>query len=151
MSLITVFESAIQARAASDGTLVNLVGGSGLPQFTNIFGPSNLVFPYVVYAVRETTVNDSFTNRASLCEIEFHVFDKVDNGNVNAQAILVRLLGDWPIQANRQATFGFDRWVPDLSASGWSTGLVTKVGADTAHELTVLHYIERYQSYVSFL
>lgn len=151
MSLITVFESAIQARAATDGTLVALVGGSGLPQFTNMFGPSNLVYPYVVYTVRETVSMDSFTKRVSECEIEFHVFDEVANGNANAQAILVRILGDWPAQSTRVPSFGFDRWRPDLSSAGWDTGMMEKTGAGTAHERDVLHYFEQYKAYVTFL
>lgn len=151
MSLVTVFESAIQARAATDGTLTALVGGTGLPQFTNVFGPLTLTTPYVVYQVSETDVLDTFEKRASNVDITFYVFDKVANGVTGCNTILVRLLGDWPAQSNRTPTFGFDRWTPDLSSAGWSGGMMIKTGGSTAHERDMLCYMQTYKAAASFL
>lgn len=152
MSLITALESAIVARAASDGTLVNLLGGDvGLPRFTILWG--SLTFPgaFVVARVELEGPTDSFTKRASNYSVTLDVFDASENGITNCQAILVRLLGDWPVQSNRQPSFGFDRWVPDVSGAGWNAGSgMLYQGETTAHTKDEMHYTLRLTGNATF-
>lgn len=151
MSLITVLESAIVARAQSDGTLVSLLGGSGAPRFTMQWGSLTLPGAFVVCRAEATVPQDSFDKRVREFTVDFHIFDATDNGNTNAQAIIVRLMGDWPAQTDRVPTFGFDRWKPDLSSAGWSTGGMFVSDEQTAHEKDELCYIVRMRGVAGFL
>jgi hypothetical protein len=151
MSFITALESALVARAQSDGTLVNLLGGAGAPRFTILWGAVTLPGAFVVCRAEETDPTDSFDKRSTNYTVTFDIFDSSDNGVTNCQAIMVRLLGDWPVQSNRQPSFGFDRWVPDVSSAGWNAGSgMIKRGTTTAHEKDEMHYTIRLEGNATF-
>lgn len=131
----------------ADGTLVAITPAA---QFTNLFGDPTLVFPYVVYRVSADDQIDAQTTRVENVNIEFWIYDKAENGRTNCQTILTRLIGDWPAQSTRVPSFGFDRWVPDLSSAGWGTGGMFKTGESTQHEVDVLCYTITFRCTASF-
>lgn len=84
-------------------------------------------FPYVVFSTGDGFNDDSFRTRTVVREITFDVYQASEESGVDvadvSSKIIGRLIGDWTEQsAGSPPSFGFDRFVPDLSAVSWSAG-----------------------------
>lgn len=96
-------------------------------------------FPYLVYSVFESENRNAFRTRVWRRRVRFDIFVQVDpNGTLDVLQrgadILRRVEGDWEDQAVGTApTFGFDRFQPTLTSSGWTAGIFDLVDSGEDH------------------
>lgn len=156
MSYLPKLYGDILARAQADtgtGGLFN----SGTPLVTgifNTFGPRGQAFPHMIFVLESAAQRDAMNTSTRLVQWGLHTYieEKPASGAAPFAAystIMERVLGDWTAQSNRTPSYGFDRWTPTLSGSGWSATITEHTGSRTSHETGFLHFIEDFQVWVS--
>lgn len=149
-------EAAILNRITGDtgsGGLLN----AGTPLITTVYNSefpadedTTTDFPYIVFQVTDSEPADAMRTRVWKRVVVFHVYvlkqpatqyasgDPLTVGSL----ILRRLEGDWEDQTfQTQPTFGFDRFKPDISSSGWTAGLFKMLSSSAQHEDKVYHWV----------
>lgn len=102
---------------------------------------SSTVFPYIVYSVFESENTSTFRTRAWKRRVRFDTFVEVEPNSTldvlqRGSDILRRLEGDWEDQvAGTAPTFGFDRFQPTLTGSGWSADIFELVDSGEDHSI----------------
>jgi hypothetical protein len=148
--MIVQLEGDIRARAIADSTLTALLGAA--TSVYNLVEPEDTAFPYIVYEV-VTAENDS-TFRTAREKVDFRikwvVEERPDAGTpdpvTRGRAIEMRLFGDWTAQAAGTApTFGFERWKPTLTGSGWTADICEHQRTVTAHAPGTLQWVMEFK------
>lgn len=157
MSYLAALWDDIKDRAASDTGAGGLFA-SGSPLVTAIWNntaPANTTMPFLVYDVLDAFQADGF--RTSCYRVAWRVNtycerfnDGIADTALRCSQIQARILGDWTAQTyGTGPTYGFDRWQPTLTGSGWSATVCQHVRSGEAHTLEMWHFYEEFQVWIA--
>lgn len=131
-----------------------LDGDSTLTGLTTVFTEwqaEGQTMPYVVIQHDTAGTEDAFDAKGIYTTLEAHVFaEKKDPGSLSTVSLILnRIGGDW-LTNGGSPSYGLERWQPELSAVGWTSGHLQETGPRVrAHEPGVWHYVSTFESLIT--
>jgi len=156
---LATFTDAIRDRLAGNSTLRSaLAAGSGSIRWYE--QDRDAAMPFVTVAMQAMDATSSvqgFTKRAERVEIDVHVYVDAQsdngstptNGNETLGSISYMVKGDWHEQSSGLPTYGFDRWQPTLTGSGWDCTSIMLEQTAVLNEPGILHHVHTFVCHVS--
>lgn len=115
-------------------------------------------FPICVFVPRDESQDDTFRTAKQNVVLDINTFveeqpdPEYSQGDpfLLADLILDRIEGDWTAQSvGTGPTYGFHRWTPDITASGYACDSWRMTSCTPSHDEGVLHFVQTFEFFVT--
>jgi len=141
----------LQGDATLSGLVADLPGGT-TAAITSEWPSEDTPMPYVSIQFGTAGTEEAFRAKGIYSTVDVHVFhEKKGAGEPlsTCHLILDRVTGNWLTNGGTPA-HGLERWAPELSASGWTSGELVESGPRVPnHESGVYHFVSTFETLVS--
>lgn len=103
-------------------------------------------FPYIVYSTFNGENQSDFRTRVWFRQVRFDIYLETEaNSTIDplarGAAIMRRLEGNWEDKtAGTAPDYGFDRWKPTLTSSGWTADIFNLIESEDDHDEDMYHW-----------